>query len=473
MIPVTFEPTFAGWREKARELLSADVRPEQVLWNDASQPALFSATLPEPKGKVQVPREFLSIAETVSGHRSQRKWALLYSALYRLTHGEPELLKVAIDRDTRQLGVMRHEVNYDVHRMKAFIRFRSAGEDFVAWHKPDHFVLPFAAPWFARRFANMRWSILTPDACAFWDGQKLRYGPGVPRSEAPDGDVLEDLWRAYYASIFNPTRLNTEHMRQHMPQRYWSTLPEVQVLNELVAKAGGRECGMLAAQPASAASFIPTGADLPVLRQAVHACRGCDLWEHATQPVFGEGPADAPLVFVGEQPGDNEDLQGRPFTGPAGQLFERALADAGLRRDEIYITNAVKHFRFEQRGKRRMHKSADKVQVAACQPWLEAELAFIRPRVVVCMGNTAVLSVIGRGVRLLEERGQILANRHAGGALVTVHPSFLLRMPDEVRRNQEYNRFVEDIRTARAYAVVQRTPPLPNLFDLESLAKCS
>jgi DNA polymerase len=258
-----------------------------------------------------------------------------------------------------------------------------------------------------------------------------------------------------------------------MPERRWSTLPEAQVIADLVRNSEARQHSMIAAAPVSAASFIPDHATLPVLRDAVHCCRGCDLWEHATQPVFGEGPPDARIVFVGEQPGDNEDREGRPFVGPSGQLFDRALAEAGLQRGEIYLTGAVKHFRFEERGKRRIHKTASKQQVAACQPWLERELQLIRPHVIVCMGNTAALSVVGRGVRLLEERGRILPHRYAGGVLVTVHPGFLLRMPDEMRREDEFRRFVDDIRTARDFASAQRTPPLPNLLDLASFAKCS
>jgi uracil-DNA glycosylase len=307
----------------------------------------------------------------------------------------------------------------------------------------------------------------------YWDGQELRYGPGVPRSEAPDGDDLEALWRTYYQSTFNPARVNLDLLKLHMPERRWSTMPEAQAISQLVRRSPSRQQTMLAAQPISAASFVPDDASLPVLREAVHGCRGCELWEHATQPVLGEGPPDAAIVFVGEQPGDHEDREGRPFAGPAGQLFDRALEEAGLQRGEVYVTNAVKHFRYEERGNRRIHKTASKAQIAACQPWLERKLQLILPRVIVCLGNTAALSVIGRSVRLLEERGQTLPHRHAAGVTVTVHPAFLLRMPDEARRQEEYRRFVDDLRAAREFAEAQRTPPLPNLFERASLAKCS
>ena len=421
---------------------------------------------------MRVPRDFLDAAESVACHRDERKWTVLYRVLYRLTHGEPWLLQVSIDDDVRQLLAMRKQVGRDIHQMHAFVRFRQVGEEYVAWYQPDHLIVEAVAPFFAKRFGNMRWSILTPDRSVYWDTRELHFGPGVPRSQAPQGDDLEDLWRTYYASTFNPARVNLDLLRVHMPERRWSTMPESQTISALVRASASRQESMIEARPVSAASFVPENASLPLMREAVHACRGCDLWERATQPVFGEGPKDARIVFVGEQPGDNEDREGKPFVGPAGQLLDRALADAGLRRGEVYVTGAVKHFRFEERGKRRIHKTASKAQIAACQPWLERELELIRPHVIVCMGNTAALSVIGRGVRLLEERGNIVPHRHAGGAIVTVHPSFLLRMPDESRREAEYERFVADLLVARDFSEAQRTPPLPNLFDRASFAKC-
>jgi DNA polymerase len=333
------------------------------------------------------------------------------------------------------------------------VRFREVSGRYVAWYEPDHLIVEKVAPWFTKRFGNMTWSILTPDICAHWDQTTLTFSPGVSRSAAPTGDALEELWRGYYASTFNPARVNLDLLRTHMPVRKWKNLPEARLIEDLSRSAAERTGSMVGKAIRSAAEFLPAGATLPVLREAVQSCRGCELYECATQAVFGEGPADARLAFIGEQPGDNEDREGRPFVGPAGQLFDRALADAGLNRSEVYISGAVKHFRYEERGKRRIHKTASKAQVAACQPWLEAELAIVRPRVIVCMGNTAVLSVVGRGVRLMEERGRVMPHRTGSGVLVTVHPGFLLRMPDEARRLQEYERFVEDIRTAHQAAI--------------------
>ncbi len=454
MIAVAFDPTFVAWRDHARALLNAHVPPGDVVWGDEAQSALFASAVPSQGSgsAVRVPKTFLDHAELVALHRDTRRWGLLYRVLFRLTHGEPYLLEVQTDPDVRELFGMRKEVTHDMHQMKAFVRFREQEGRYIAWYEPDHFIVETLAPWFAKRFAAMHWSILTPDRCAHWDTRELTFSPGVPRSAAPQGDAMEDVWRAYYSSTFNPARVNVDLLRQHMPERRWSTLPEAELIRSLARESVGREQTMLSKHVMSAAPYIPAGASLPVLREAVYECRGCDLWEHATQPVFSEGPADARIAFVGEQPGDNEDRTGRPFVGPAGQLFDRALAEAGLRREHVYITGAVKHFRYEQRGKMRIHKTASKAQIAACQPWLEAELQVLKPRVIVAMGNTAVLSVIGRGVRLLEDRGTIMPHRIAQGVIASVHPSFLLRIPDAARQADEYERFVRDIRLAREFA---------------------
>jgi uracil-DNA glycosylase family protein len=293
----------------------------------------------------------------------------------------------------------------------------------------------------------MKWSILTPDRSAHWDLAELTFGPGVPASEAPSDDELEELWRAYYASIFNPARVNEKLLRTHVPGRYWATMPETSIVPGLIVEARSRERRMCETNPVSAAEFIPPNGSLPVLREAVRNCRGCELCEYATQPVFGHGPPNAEMVLVGEQPGDQEDRDGMPFVGPAGQVLDRALGQVGLDRGSVYLTNAVKHFRFEERGKARIHKTASRGQIAACQPWLEAELASIRPKLIVCLGNTAVLSVVGRAAKVSELRGTVVPHRHALGVTATVHPSYILRMPE--RQDDEYRRFVDDLRFSR------------------------
>jgi len=203
----------------------------------------------------------------------------------------------------------------------------------------------------------------------------------------------------------------------------------------------------------SAADFIPARKTLPGLREAEQDCRGCDLYRHATQAVGGEGPRSSTIVFIGEQPGDEEDKMGRPFVGPAGRLLDRALAEAGIDRSKVYVTNAVKHFKFEERGKRRIHKKPSDSESTACRPWLEAELALIRPEVIVCLGATAARSVFGRDYRVTKERGEIVPHAWAPHATSTVHPSAILRAPDEEQRHLEYQRFVEDLKKVQALAL--------------------
>ncbi len=200
-----------------------------------------------------------------------------------------------------------------------------------------------------------------------------------------------------------------------------------------------------------AAEFLPAKKTLPALREAVQDCRGCDLYRFATQAVAGEGPSTATIVFIGEQPGDEEDHQGRPFVGPAGRLFDRALADAGIDRSHVYVTNAVKHFKFEERGKRRIHKKPSVSEARACQPWLEAEIAAIKPETIVCLGATAAQSVFGPDYRVTKERGNFVSHPWAQHATSTVHPSAILRAPDEQRAN-EYSLFVDDLTKVKRLA---------------------
>ena len=195
-----------------------------------------------------------------------------------------------------------------------------------------------------------------------------------------------------------------------------------------------------------AAEFVPCSKSLPFLKAAVQDCRGCGLYRYATQAVFGEGPKSSPIVFIGEQPGDEEDRLGHPFVGPAGKLFDRALQEAGIGRSAVYITNAVKHFKFEERGKRRIHKKPTNAEAKACRPWLEAEITLIRPKIIVCLGATAAQSVFGSGYRVTKERGRFIEHSWAPQATSTIHPSAILRAPTDEQRHLEYQRFVADLK---------------------------
>lgn len=207
--------------------------------------------------------------------------------------------------------------------------------------------------------------------------------------------------------------------------------------------------------PRSAAIFIPTKLTVPALQKAASSCTGCDLYKQATQTVFGEGAGHAEIILIGEQPGDQEDRAGQPFVGPAGKILDKALAEAGIMRQDIYVTNAVKHFKWEPQGKRRKHKKPSVAEIAACRPWLEAEVKVLTPRVVVCLGVTAAQSVFGKIVRLNELRGKPWNTVMAPNVFVTVHPSAILRHPEAVQRDEEYRRFVDDLRHIKQFLTVR------------------
>jgi uracil-DNA glycosylase len=204
------------------------------------------------------------------------------------------------------------------------------------------------------------------------------------------------------------------------------------------------------AQVPTAAPFIPPRPTLPKLREAAAGCKGCDLWKVGTQTVFGEGSSHARVMFVGEQPGDQEDKVGKPFVGPAGKILDKALEAAGIDRKEVYVTNAVKHFKWEPRGKRRIHKKPNQLEINACRPWLEAEVRVVKPEVIVCLGATAAQSLLGRTFKVTQRRGELIQHELAPFVVATVHPSSILRAPDEASRHEEMAKFVEDLKTVAA-----------------------
>jgi uracil-DNA glycosylase family protein len=202
----------------------------------------------------------------------------------------------------------------------------------------------------------------------------------------------------------------------------------------------------MAKRKAPADRLIPPHPTLPALRKAAKDCHACELWKRGTQTVFGEGEPDAKVIFVGEQPGDKEDLEGKPFVGPAGGLLDKALVEAGIDRTKVYVTNAVKHFKWEPRGKRRIHKKPNAQEIAACRPWLDAEIGVLKPKVVVCLGATAAQALLGREFRVTQHRGEFVDSPLAPFVMATVHPSSILRAPDEETRHAEMRRFVADLK---------------------------
>jgi DNA polymerase len=272
-------PTLESWRKEARSLLARRVPPDTVLWcDDSHEPSLFLPTasiVPAPEAPApRVPAAFLDLARNVAAHADPRRWAVLYRLLWRITQGgERSLLNVPTDADVRLAEQWRKAVSRAIHKMHAFVRFRLAGTDettgreqFVAWFEPEYRILRLAAPFFEKRFAGMDWSILTPHECAHWDGEQLHFTPGVPRSAAPNEDALEDLWRTYFKSIFNPARLKTKMMQQEMPKKYWKNLPEAALIPKLIAESDDRVRDMLATEGREAKS-APPNAYLESLRR--------------------------------------------------------------------------------------------------------------------------------------------------------------------------------------------------------------
>jgi uracil-DNA glycosylase len=440
------EDDFQGWRAAARALAAAGVAPEEVSWQIGAGQDLFSdeAVIATSAPAFPVPRPFIALAETVICHKDAERFALLYALLVRL-RAQPRAMEDAADPLLARLQAMAKSVRRDIHKMRAFLRFREVEADgasrFVAWFEPDHHIVRANAGFFLRRFANLAWSILTPDLSLHWDGETLSEGPGATAADAPAGDPVEMVWKTYYASIFNPARLKTKAMLKEMPKKYWKNMPETALVGELVKGARARESEMVA-RSAAAVGDNASKSWAAVRAEAMH-CTRCPLFKPATQTVFGEGPLDASIMFVGEQPGDQEDLAGRPFVGPAGQLFDRALAEAGIERERTYVTNAVKHFKFERRGKRRIHEKPNAGEIGACRWWLEQERALIRPPLTVALGATAARSLFDKAVTISSLRGRAHELADGGEAWVTVHPSFLLRVRDD--REAEYARFVEDL----------------------------
>ncbi len=463
---------FDGWRDAARGLAEAGVPASAICWEVEGEDAdLFGqGSAPPPPGpSFAVPREFISLAKAAICHSDPERFALLYALLLKIRTNK-RALEDRADPLVDRLEKLAKEVRRDAHKMHAFVRFREVEEPdgtvrFVAFFEPDHHIVRREAGFFVRRFTTMRWSILTPELSIHWDGETLREGPGATRAEAPQGDPVEETWKTYYASIFNPARVKVKAMLKEMPKKYWANMPETALVAPLLAGAQAREAAMIERSRQEGTTMpkrIPTpdripapggGANLAAtweaLRADARACTRCDLHCHATQTVFGEGPLDAKIVFVGEQPGDQEDLAGRPFVGPAGEVFNAALEQAGIPRAETYVTNAVKHFKFVLRGKRRIHQSPGASEIDACRWWVDQERELIRPPLTVALGATAARSLFGKVMAIGKNRGQPHLLPDGAEGWITVHPSFLLRLPDEQARTIERGRFIDDLKKIR------------------------
>lgn len=460
-----------AWRDAARSLLVAGIPPEDVTWGDDTTPkGLFDDGGAAPKaGDIKVPRSFVQMANSVVWHSDPERFARLYAFLWRLQR-QPWLMSDRGDPALAKLRGLEKNVRRCQHKMKAFVRFRELGQardarrSFAAWFEPSHHTVEPTAAFFQNRFGDMDWQIITPDVSVFCKDGALRFAVDQPAPDLPD-DAHEDLWVTYFKNIFNPARLKVQAMQSEMPKKYWKNMPEAACIPELIAGAPARARAMADAAPTLPPAFAaPAQAQqarhvsawegpASALPAAIHACTRCPLHGSATQAVPGEGPQDAALMIVGEQPGDQEDLRGRPFVGPAGQVFDQVAAEVGLDRTRAYITNAVKHFKFVPRGRRRIHQRPDRSEVDHCKWWLDAELAQVKPVLVVAMGATAALALTGNGADIGKRRGTVETGIWGHQVLITYHPSFVLRCPDAPTRTKA----MADLRTDLAQALTMIT----------------
>ncbi len=460
---VRLAQSFDEWRAAARELIALKVPPAHVAW--LAQPDggdLFSSP-PEASATdapmLRLPRQLVELLQAAACFNVHDRWAFLYQVLWRWQLGQHDVLSPA-DADGARLHAMAKAVRREEHDMHAYVRFRERGEAqgaprFVAWFEPVHDVLPQVARHFARRMGSTSWMIATPAASMLWDGQTLHAGPALLRGAAEIDDAGEALWLTYYRSIFNPARVNADLLHSHIPARFWKNLPEGAIVPAMVSAAanGERRTGQTASVgQRSGAAMIPITAErAQPAREAsttLDQCRRCALWESATQAVPGVGPQTARIMLVGEQPGDQEDLAGLPFVGPAGAVLDQAMQEAGMARDSLYLTNAVKHFKWEPRGKRRLHKTPAQREILACHGWLEEEIQRVKPQVIVALGSTALKSVLQDGAASM---APLLGTpvQHAGRWVITVyHPSYVLRAADATSRRQAYREIVAGLRQA-------------------------
>jgi len=478
---------FTGWRDQARSLLAQNIDPSMINWQIADEAGdLFSSS--ESAGVEQpvrvpsafrVPQSFMDQAKRVVCHSDPQRFALLYRVLWRMTHGESDVLTRCTDDDIHALSALAKAVSRDRHKMTAFVRFRKTGgmadkqqpEHYSAWFEPSHHILRLTTPFFCKRFSNMNWSIYTPEGSAHWNGKDIVYGAAGTRGDIPQGEVMEDLWRTYFANIFNPARLRIAAMQSEMPVKYWKNLPEAPLIAELIHASGRQTQNMVEAAPTQAPRYtqaalspVAVSVQTPVdtdgkpviskcrtIEQLSKAARSCNVCAHAcdaTQTVFGQGSESARIMIVGEQPGDIEDVRGRPFVGPSGKLIRRLLAELSLDEDEIYFTNAVKHFKYTVKGKRRIHQNPSADEIEHCRTWLAEELNVVKPALVIALGGSAARALLGRSVKIEQERGQLQRFGAATQLLITSHPAFVLRAISQRDQREREIRLKNDMALA-------------------------
>jgi len=472
--------TVAAWRGAARTLAGAGMAAEDVTWTIGKKAAdLFAGTDIVPSGpqvRLTLPRDVIGSLETVLCHSDPERFARAYDILLRLARRDlrwGDRSDPALHRLLQQGKAVRR----DIHKMHSFVRFREIGPPessrraFAAWFEPEHLIVEAAAPFFAKRFGDMDWIIATPSLTARFESGSLSFDLTQGKIRPP-ADDSEALWRTYFANIFNPARLMVSAMTSEMPKKYWKNLPEADLIPEMIRTAPARAREMHLKAPTLPPAHldrlvtprrtISETLTLETLKPVLDACRRCPLGACATQGVAGEGPFDARLMIVGEQPGDHEDLSGRPFVGPAGQVLNHALAKAGIARNSVYLTNAVKHFKFQPRGKRRLHQRPNAGEIAHCKWWLDFERAAVKPKLVVALGATALHALTGHGSNLNARRGTREELADGTEVLISYHPSYILRLPPGPAADAARDALTTDLTLAAEIVRSQASGSMPN-----------
>lgn len=400
---ITHDSTFESWRNHARNLLEEKVHYNEVVWQSDRTGSLFDFidTTPLPQAsRIKIPRDFIQDAEFVAAFRDESTWPLLYKLAYRIVYEEKNLMHISLDDDVLDFHRRMKLVSRDLHKVRAFVRFKEIKENdksiYMAWHRPDHRVLKFSAAFFTNRFNGMNWIIFTEDESMSWIDNQLSFGPGISQQEAQAFDQTEELWKTYYGSIFNPGRLKVKMMKKELPVRHWKTLPETEIIDQLIADAPKRLEEFYESQRPSAIQWIPKEATLLELEAALPNCKACGLCDNNAIPVLGMGLANADIVFVLEQPGQEDELK-------------KSLMENGILEENLYFTSSVKAAK---------KKRPTSFEIGACRPWLKAQLELIKPRILVCVGASAAQSVVGKKILIHEMNGKFFSTHFSEQTIV-------------------------------------------------------
>ena len=454
----TFSATsFEDWRVAARSAYHQGLHPEETSWHDGrdAQASLFDdePLIEEPNKesvkRLRINQDFLLLLKKLAAVSHPERWDFLYRLLWRVAHESTEILEDPLDPDAAIVRGWLKELHRDSHKMKAFLRFRKRGENFyTARYEPQHYVLENLQDFFCGRFASMDFEIKTPHEKLSWISGKKSYARHKEPWQGIEDDSLDELWLTYYKNTYNPARMNMKATLAEMPKKLWKNMPETKLIPELLEGSEAAVQKMLDEAPA-APSFDPGKVErLEELPSLLEVCRGCELSHGFGSTVAGVGPATASIVIVGEQPGDQEEKAGTPFIGPAGQLLDQALQEIGLNRNELYLTNAVKHFRHQRSASGRIHKRPAQSSVHACRPFLLTELRLVRPKVVICLGLTALRSFFGGLARLDQPVTSLDISGTSINFIASCHPAAVLRA-EQPKAQQLFEQLSQALRQAK------------------------